>query len=66
MILKLIYTSGLETFSVNNGWTAFIIFLFGDPHLLEGGEGGQDGATNPYRVFPLRRSNDLDLNGGWR
>merc|ERR1719361_2303487 len=65
MILKLIQTSGLETFSVNNGWTAFIIFLFGDPHLLEGREGGQDGATDPYRVFPLRRSNNLDLNGGW-
>merc|ERR1719367_168928 len=66
MILKLILkTSGLETFSVNNGWTAFIIFLFGDPHLLEGTEGGQDGATDPYRVFPLRRSNNLDLNGGW-
>ena len=58
-------TSSLEAFSVNNGWTAFIIFLFGDPHLLEGREGGQDGATNPYRVFPLRRSNNLDLDGGW-
>merc|ERR1712186_94399 len=55
----------LEAFPVDNGWTAFIILLFGDPHLLEGGEGGQDGATDPDGVFPLRGSNDLDLNGGW-
>merc|ERR1711981_263075 len=44
---------------------AFIIFLFGDPHLLEGGKRSQDGASDPYGVFPLRGSNDLDLNGGW-
>merc|ERR1712018_1128735 len=55
---------GLEAFPVNNGWAAFIIFLLGDPHLLEGGEGRQDGATDPDGVLPLRRSNDLDLNGG--
>merc|ERR1719238_2648209 len=55
----------LEAFPVNNGWAAFIVFLLGDPHLLEGGEGRQDGATNPDGVLPLRRSNDLDLNGGW-
>merc|ERR1719361_1164583 len=57
--------NNLEAFPVDNGWTTFIILLFGDPHLLEGGEGGQDGATDPYGVFPLRGSNDLDLNGGW-
>merc|ERR1719221_1627158 len=55
----------LEAFPVNNGWTAFIIFLLGDPHLLEGGEGRQDGASDPDGIFPLRWSNDLDLNGGW-
>merc|ERR1719361_1393170 len=55
----------LEALPVDNGWAAFIVLLFGDPHLLEGGEGGQDGATDPDRVFPLRGSNDLDLNGGW-
>merc|ERR1712077_96740 len=55
----------LEAFPVNNGWAAFIVFLLGDPHLLEGGEGRQDGATDPDGVLPLRRSNDLDLNGGW-
>ena len=57
--------NNLEAFPVDNGWTAFIILLFGDPHLLEGGEGSQDGATDPDGVFPLRGSNDLDLNGGW-
>jgi hypothetical protein len=55
----------LEAFPVNNGWTALIVFLLGDPHLLEGGEGRQDGATDPDGVFPLWWSNDLDLNGGW-
>merc|ERR1712018_228322 len=56
---------GLEAFPVNNGWATFIIFLLGDPHLLEGGEGRQDGATDPDGVLPPRRGNDLDLNGGW-
>merc|ERR1719297_237809 len=54
----------LEAFPVDNGWAAFIVFLLGDPHLLEGGEGSQDGTSDPDRVFPLRGSNDLDLNGG--
>merc|ERR1712095_27523 len=54
----------LEALPVDNGWAAFVVFLLGDPHLLEGGEGSQDGATDPDGVFPLRRSNDLDLNGG--
>merc|ERR1711902_230422 len=54
----------LEALSVNNSRSGFIILLLRDPHLLEGGEGGQDGATDPYRVLPLRRSNNLDLDGG--
>merc|ERR1719384_891565 len=55
----------LEALAVHNGWAALVVLLLGDPHLLEGGQGGQDGATDPYRVLPLGRSNDLDLNGGW-
>merc|ERR1719410_560150 len=55
----------LEAFPVDNGWAALIVFLLGDPHLLEGGEGRQDGSSNPDGVFPLRGSNNLDLNGGW-
>merc|ERR1712193_436636 len=65
MKIKLQNCKKLETFPVDNGWAAFIIFLFGDPHLLEGGKRSQDGSSDPYRVFPLRGSNDLDLNGGW-
>merc|ERR1711884_72742 len=54
----------LEALAVHNGGSTLIILLLRDPHLLEGGQGGQDGATDPYRVLPLRRSNDLDLDGG--
>ena len=32
---------------------------------MEGGERGKDGASDPYRVFPLGRSDDLDLHRGW-
>merc|ERR1719290_53347 len=38
--------------------------MSGDPHLLEGGEGRQDGANDPDGVLPLWGSNDLDLDGG--
>ena len=49
---------------MHNGWARLVIFLLGDPHLLEGGEGGQNGASDPYRVFTLRGSNYFDLHGG--
>merc|ERR1711905_30762 len=55
----------LEALAVDDGWAALIILLLGDPHLLEGGEGGKDGSSNPDRVLPLWWSNDLDLDGGW-
>merc|ERR1712096_579696 len=55
----------LEALAVDNGWATLIILLLGDPHLLEGGEGSKDGASDPDRVFPLWGSNDLDLDGGW-
>ena len=50
---------------MDNGWAALVVLLLGDPHLLEGGEGSQDGSTDPDRVLPLWWSNDLDLDGGW-
>merc|ERR1712002_913323 len=53
----------LEALAVYNRGTGLVVLLLGDPHLLEGGQGGQDGATDPYRVLPLGRSNDLDLHG---
>ena len=52
----------LEALPVNDSGTGFIILLLGNPHLLESGKGGKDGATNPDRVLPLWRSNDLDLD----
>jgi len=39
--------------------------LFTDPHLLEGRQGGEDGTTNPDRVFPFWWGDDLDFHGGW-
>jgi len=57
--------SNLEAFSVDNGWARFVVFLLGDPHLLEGGERSQDGSSDPDGVFPLWWCDDLDLHGGW-
>jgi len=58
-------TNDLEAFAVDNAGTSLVELLLGDPHFLEGGEGSQDGATDPDGVFPLGRSDDLDLHGGW-
>ena len=55
----------LEAFSVDDAWSGLVILLLGDPHLLEGREGGENRATDPDRVFALWWSNDLDLHGGW-
>merc|ERR1712026_332604 len=55
----------LEALPVDNGWAALIVFLLGDPHLLEGGKGRKDGSSDPDGVFPFWGSNNLDLNGGW-
>merc|ERR1711884_997680 len=58
-------SSSLEALAVDNGWAALIVFLLGDPHLLEGGEGSKDGSSDPDGVLSLWWSNDLDLDGGW-
>ena len=50
---------------MHNAGAGFIIFLLADPHLLEGGQRGKDGTSDPDAVFPLGRSDDLDLNGLW-
>merc|ERR1719205_56179 len=55
---------GLEALPVDDGWAALVVLLLGDPHLLEGGEGSQDGASDPDRELPLRGSDNLDLDGG--
>merc|ERR1712176_119647 len=54
----------LEALPVDNGGAALVVLLLGDPHLLEGGEGSQDGTSDPDGVLPLRRGNDLDFDGG--
>merc|ERR1712117_881344 len=56
----------LEVLPVDNGWAALVVLLLGDPHLLEGGQGRQDGSSDPDGVLPLRGSDDLDLDGGGR
>ena len=48
---------------MDDAWAGFVVFLLGDPHLLEGGQGSQDGTTDPDGVFPFRGSDDLDLDG---
>ena len=55
----------LEAFAVDDGWAGLVVLLLGDPHLLEGGQRGQDGTSDPDGVFPLWGSDDLDLHGGW-
>merc|ERR1711976_1115911 len=57
--------SSLEALPVDNAWAGLVILLLGDPHLLEGGQRGQDGSSDPDGVLPLRGSDDLDLHGGW-
>jgi hypothetical protein len=47
---------------MNDAWTALIVLLLGDPHLLEGGQRCQDGTTDPDGVFTFWWSNDLDLH----
>merc|ERR1711994_959181 len=50
----------LGAFSVDNARSTLVVLLLFDPHLLERGQGGQDGATNPHRVFAFWRGDDLD------
>jgi len=65
MECRKILTKYLEALAVDNGWAALVIFLLGDPHLLEGGEGSEDGSSDPDRVLSLWWSNDLDLHCAW-
>ena len=53
----------LEALAVDNGWTSLVVLGLGDPHSLEGGEGSQDGTTDPDRVLALWWGDDLDLHG---
>merc|ERR1712018_253696 len=57
-------TKHLEALAVDDGGAALVVLLLGDPHLLEGGQGGQDGSSDPDGVLPLGGGDDLDLDGG--
>ena len=46
-IKKWITLANLEAFTMDDSWAGLVIFLFRDPHLLEGGEGSQDGTADP-------------------
>ena len=58
------WSTCLKAFAVDDGWTRFVVFLFRDPHLLEGGQRRQDRTSDPDGVFALRWSDDLDLHRG--
>ena len=45
---------------MDDGGAGLVVLLLADPHLLEGGQGGQDGASDPDGVLPLGGSNDLE------
>merc|ERR1719235_2481766 len=62
--VEVFWLENLEALPVDNGWAALVVLLLGDPHLLEGGKGRQDGSSDPDGVLPLRGSNNLDLDGG--
>merc|ERR1711920_868140 len=63
-LLVIVWSDNLEALPVYNGGAALVVLLLGDPHLLEGGEGSQDGSSDPDGVLPLGGSDDLDLDGG--
>ena len=56
--------NSLEALAVDDGRAALVVLLLGDPHLLEGGQGSQDGASDPDGELPLWGSDDLDFDGG--
>ena len=64
-IKLVLITRRLEALAVDNGWARLVVLLLGDPHLLEGGEGREDGTTDPDGVLALWWGDDLDLHGGW-
>merc|ERR1719419_2203439 len=54
------HTADLGALPVHDGGPALIVLLLFDPHLLERGQRGQDGPSDPDRVLPLGRGDDFD------
>jgi len=48
---------------MDDAWSAFVVLLFANPHLLEGGQRGQDGTTDPDGIFAFRWGDDFDFHG---
>ena len=49
---------------MDNLGAGLVVLIGGEPQILEGGEGRQDGASNPHLVLTGGISDNLDLNGG--
>lgn len=52
---------GIRT-AVDNTRARLVVLLLRAPEVLEGGERGKNGTTDPDGVLPLRGSDDLDLH----
>ena len=50
----------LEALAVDDLGARLVVLLLGDPHLLEGGQRGQNGAADPHRVLAFWRSYQLE------
>merc|ERR1711997_86497 len=64
LILDCAYSgsSNSETHSVHDLRTTFIVLVLRNPHFLKRGQRGQDAASDPDRVLPLRRGHHFHLN----
>lgn len=58
-------SGSLKTLSMHDERSQFVVFLPGDPHLLERAETSEDRAADPDRILPLGRRDHFDLHGGW-
>merc|ERR1712080_634734 len=52
----------LEALAVDDARARLVVFVLGDPHLLERRERREDGAANPDGVLSLGRRHNLDLD----
>merc|ERR1719378_899327 len=55
----------LEALAVDDAGAGLVVLVLRDPHFLEGGQRGEDGASDPDGVLALRRGHDLNLDSGW-
>ena len=49
---------------MDDSGASLVKLLLRDPHFLKSGKRGQNGTSNPDRVFSLGRGDDLDLHRG--